>query len=171
MRDLYRDVLYRLLALGVGSAVVIAAACTESRVAPRIAAPTPTLDAALELSDSAPASGDRVIVTLRLRGTSAARIASFTGRVTYDSTRLHYVNEISRADGATRVSNPGAGLVRVATLKATGLADGIVAQYRFEVVDPRALSDMRVGVDEIHSLDRADASRMVTVQGAAAVRP
>ena len=179
MSELSRDFSYprrvgrvRAAMLAVCSMLAVSAACTESRVAPPAVAPAPTLDAVLELSDSVPAAGDRVVATLRLRGALAAKVASFTGRVTYDTTRLHYVGELARSDGATRVSNPGAGLVRVAALRVNGLTDGVVAQYRFEVVDPRALMEMRVGVDEIHSIDRADLSRSVTVSpSVGAVRP
>ena len=179
MRELSREISYskrgpRLRAATLATWVVLALglACTESRVAPAVVAPTPTLDAVLDLSDSAPAAGERVIATLRLRGALAAKVASFTGRVTYDTTRLRYAGELARTDGATRITNAGAGLVRVAALRVNGLSDGIVAQYQFDVVDPRALMEMRVGVDEIHSLDRADLSRSVTATpSAGAVRP
>ena len=179
MSESSRDICYqrrarraRVAMLTAWSTLVVGLACTESRVAPPSVSPTPTLDAVLELSDSAPAAGDRVVATLRLRGALAAKVASFTGRVTYDTMRLRYEGELARADGATRVTNPVADLVRVAALRVSGLTEGIVAQYRFEVVDPRALMDMRVGVDEIHSIDRADLSRSVTATSSTrAVRP
>lgn len=179
MSESSRDISYpprtrlaRAIRLAAWSALAGGVACTESRVAPAVVAPTPTLEAVLELSDSAPVAGDRVIATFRLRGALAAKVASFTGRLTYDTTRLRYVDELAHADGATRVTNPAPGLVRVAALRANGLTDGVVAQYHFEVVDPRALMEMRVGVDEIHSIDRADLSRSVTGSpSVGAVRP
>lgn len=145
------------------AAVIGLASCTEPRISPRAAMPTPILEASLELSDSLPRAGSQVIVSVRLRGENAARVASFTGRVSYDTTGLRYVDELSLADGATRVSNPTPGAVRLAALQATGFASGTIARYRFEVVDPRAVQGMRLQIDELHQLDHADASRSVQI--------
>ncbi|MEO7084008.1 MAG: hypothetical protein ABI442_16645 [Gemmatimonadaceae bacterium] len=149
-------------------AIVGIAACTEPRAA-AVATPAPVLAARLELSDSAPRAGDSLLVRLRLNGAAASKIVSFTGGLSYDSTMLRFVSETALADGATRVSNPAAGLIRAAGVNANGFADGVLAEYRFVVVNPQGVHRLSLGIDELHDQSRADASKTVVVRRAAGV--
>jgi hypothetical protein len=151
----------RSLPRAVALVLLALAACTEPRVSPRAAVPTPALEATLELSDTLPAAGSRIVVGVHLRGENAARVASFTGRVRYDTTGLRFVDEVALADGATRVSNPAAGALRVAALDPKGFASGTIAEYHFEVIRPSAIPAMRLEIEELHQLDRTDASHAV----------
>src|SRR5262249_8343359 len=137
---------------------VVVAACTEPRSTPRPAAtPAAALEAHLELSSSTPRAGDSLTVRVRLNGAASSRIASCTGRLTYDSTSLRYVADGPIADGATRVSNPTPGLIRSAAVNANGFADGLLVEYRFVVLNPAGIQRLTLGVDELHDLARADA--------------
>jgi hypothetical protein len=152
----------RALLLCLAAAAMVVAACTEPRSAP--IAPSQTLEAKLELSDSAPHAGESLLVRIRLDGPNAAKIVSFTGRVSYDSTALRYVSESPLADGGTRVSNPASGLIRSAGVSANGFADGLLMEYRFVVVNPRGVSRLLLGIDELHDQSHVDASKNVVIR-------
>jgi hypothetical protein len=149
--------------LGIAIAVAGVAACTEPRAA-AVSVPTPSLEARVEVSDSAPRAGESLFVRLRLNGPTAAKIVSFTGRLTYDSTSLRYISETAIADGGTRVSNPTAGLIRSAAVNANGFAAGLLAEYRFVVVRPQAVAQLLLGIDELHDQTHVDASKNVIVR-------
>lgn len=158
-------------AVGAMALVVVAAvACTEPRTPQRVSTPTPALEARLELSDSLPRTGSEITVRVRLRGDAADHIASFTERLRYDSTGMRYVEDVASTDGATRVTNPTAGLLRSAGLRADGFAGGVLVEYRFVVVDPSAVRRMRLTVDELHELSHADASKSVQIAGQLVMR-
>jgi hypothetical protein len=139
-------------------------ACTEPRTPQPVATPAPALEARVELSDSLPRVGAELIVGVRLRGESAPRIASFTERVSYDTTGLRYLADVAQSDGATRVSNPTSGLIRSAGVRPDGFADGVLVQYRFLVLQPGAAARLQLTIDELHELSRTDALASVQVQ-------
>jgi hypothetical protein len=151
------------LLMGITIAIGGVAACTEPRAA-AVTAPAPSLEASVEVSDSAPHAGESLLVRLRLNGPSAPKIVSFTGRLTYDSTTLRYVSESAIADGGTRVSNPTSGLIRAAGVSANGFAGGLLAEYRFVVVKPQGVSRLVLGIDELHDQTHVDASKNVIVR-------
>lgn len=150
--------------------VVAAVACTEPRTPQRVSTPTPALEARLELSDSLPRAGSEITVRVRLRGDAADHIASFTQRLSYDSTGLRYVEDVAITDGATRVSNPTAGLIRSAGLRAEGFVGGVLVEYKFVVLDPSAVRRLHLTVDELHELSHADASKTVQIADKPAMR-
>jgi len=132
----------------------LAAACTEPRRADQSKpAPSPQPEARIELSDSLAAPGAEVDVTVRVVG---ARLASMTARLAYDSSGMRFVREEAVSDGATRVVNPQAGLVRFAAIAPNGFADGRVYTLRFAVVRPSGLRSFQLSTDEAHSVSRAN---------------
>lgn len=139
-------------------------ACTEPRTPQPAVTPTPVLEARLELSDSLPRVGTEIVVGVRLRGESAARIASFTERVSYDTTALRYLADVALSDGATRISNPTPGLVRSAGVRPDGFGDGVLVQYRFLVLQPGAAARVHLSIDELHELGRTSALASVRVK-------
>jgi len=141
----------------------LAAACTEPRSDQMNTEAQPALAARMELSDSLPAVGSELVVSVRLRGVTAARVASFTERLSYDSTGLTYLSDVAIDDGATRVSNPSPGLIRSAGFALAGFGDSPLVAYRFRVVDPTAARRMRLTVDELHDANRANATTTVRV--------
>ena len=150
---------------------VAAAACTEPRARSTAAAPVPALEARIEVSDTLPTPGTSVEVRVRVAGRTAARMASFVDRIAYDSLGLRYLGDVALADGATRVTNPTAGLIRSAGVRADGFGDGLLAAYRFEVHRPSALASLKLTIDELHAIDHSDASPMLSVARAPVLRP
>ena len=159
---------FRLLA--AISALVAASACTEPRARQAAADPSPELEARLELSDASPRSGSELIVHVKLNGKTAGRVASFTERLSYDTTSLRYLGDAALEDGATRITNPTPGLIRSAGLRAAGFGDGSLIAYRFLVVDPSGVGRLRLTIDELHEQTHADAASAVRVRRDPAVR-
>jgi hypothetical protein len=116
--------------------------------------------AVLILSDSAARTGSPVHAIVQVTGAGAASIASLTGRLAYDSTALRFTGEVVPAtpDGAMRVSNPTPGLVRLAALSVKGgFAGGEAYRLRFEVLRDGGLASLRLTIDEMHTVEHADA--------------
>ena len=148
----------RCRAGGVLSLVVALAASTEPRGAERArTAPTPALEARLELSDSTARSGTDVRIVVRLAGKAATGVASVTARLGYDTTAFRFVGDEPLADGATRVINPSSGLLRFAAVAPNGFPEGQVYAMRFTVIRAVAAESFRLTVDEMHTTSRADA--------------
>lgn len=152
----------------VAIAVLVGAiACTEPRdSATPSPTPAPALEARVELSDSVPRAGDVITVSIRLSGSLRDRVASFTSRVAYDTTGLRFLDEIALTDGATRVSNPLPGLLRTAGLSVRGFGDAPLGAFHFQVLRASSLASLRLSMDELHEIDRTDASRTLTIGGA-----
>jgi hypothetical protein len=148
----------RLRVLVALMAALAAHACTEP-VQSR--APKTQVDGALvarlEPSVAVARVGDIVQVALTVRGTGATDVGSFTARIAYDSTRLRYVGEVTRDDGALRVINPQPGTLRVAGIAPAGFSDGHLSAVRFSVVRADGLASLRLTVDEMHMTNHADA--------------
>jgi hypothetical protein len=155
--------LHRSLVRGSSLAIIVAAACTEPRTPQRVSTPTPALEARLEISDSLPHVGSEITIGVHLHGAAADHIASFTERLSYDSTGLRYVGDVAISDGATRVSNPTPGLIRSAGMRADGFAGGVLVEYKFLVLNPSAVRRMQLSVDELHELSHADAAKSVRI--------
>src|SRR6185436_14053071 len=101
--------------------------------------------------------GSDVPVAVRVRGTTAKNVGSFTARIAYDSTALRYMDEVVLSDSATRVINPQPGLLRLAGIAPSGFTDGQLYLVRFALLRPAGLSSLRLTVDELHTTARADA--------------
>ena len=161
----------KMIRLAAALAAATAAGCTEPRALSRAAPPAPALEARLELSDSLPAAGSIVTVTARLVGSNHDRAASYTYRLSYDSTSLVYLGDVAIADGGTRLTNPAPGLLRSAGIRPGGFGDSPLAEYRFEVKSAAALRSMILTMDELHDADRSDATAKLTVRPPVVVRP
>jgi hypothetical protein len=104
-------------------------ACRESTPAPRSVAAPPVgaASAFLELVTPPDLPG-HVTMRVRLRG---ATVASFTGSVTYDPSRLRFLGDAS-AGGTVVVNGEGVGLVRLAGFHTEGFPDELLASLTFE---------------------------------------
>lgn len=157
----------------VTSALLFSAAfiaCTEPRAVATSNAPAPALEARIDVSGSPLRAGAIVTVNLQLAGTNRDRVGSFTFRVTYDTTGLRFIDELPINDGATRVTNPTPGLIRVAGASVRGFATGILSSYRFQIHDPAAIRSLRLSIDELHERTGVDVSKTVVVAPFAAAR-
>ncbi len=130
----------------IGGVMLVAAACRDARQAPRVVPPVSpdTAVVQLVLSDMAPAIGDTVVVTAMLSG-----VASFTGRVRFDSTALAYAGEHASSDGALRAFNGLPGEVRVAGAAVDGFSTGSLFAARFVVRQGGGLQSLRLTFDQM----------------------
>lgn len=106
--------------------------------------------------------GAFAVVTLALdvRG-DVGRIGSYTGRLIFDASALAYDSEVTPADATQRASNPGAGVIRVAGAAVNGVDVANLAAFRFKVVSAAALPEVRLELDEVHEITRADLKSLV----------
>ena len=147
-----------ILKYSVPVLVAALAGCTEPRRADRAAPPpTPAIEARLELSDSAARAGSEIRVLVRLAGKSASGIASFTGKLAFDTTALRFVAEDTLSDGATRVMNSTSGVLRLAAVAPNGFADGQLYTLRFSVRRTPSPQSLRLTVDELHTTSGTNA--------------
>lgn len=138
----------------VVACATLVAGCTEPRRPDQSrTAPSPQPEARIELSDSVAAPGTEIDVTVRVVG---ARLASMTGRLSYDSSGLRFVREDASTDGATRVVNPQPGLIRFAAIAPAGFADGRVYTLRFAVTRSSGLRTFQLSTDEAHSTSQSN---------------
>ncbi|MEP6622066.1 MAG: hypothetical protein ABJE47_22275 [bacterium] len=138
-----------------GACIATALACTEPGRAGSESPSAVPLEARIELSDSLAVPGSDVMVTARFVGTP---LASVTARLLYDTTGVTLLGEVPMSDGASRMMNPGSGVVRFAGVAATGFADGRVYAWRFKVRRPDAIRALRLVIDEAHTASRVDAA-------------
>jgi hypothetical protein len=111
--------------------------------------------------DVAPAGSLAVItLALDLRG-DVGKIGSFTGRLLFDPSALSYDADVSPSDGTDRASNPGVGVIRVAGAALNGMDVAHLAAFRFKVVNAAALQQVRLELDEVHEISRADLRALV----------
>jgi hypothetical protein len=101
-----------------------------------------------------------VVATLRLVGSP---VATATLRLAYDSTGLAFAGADSLDDGTMRVINPMPGLVRIAAMAPSGIAEGKVHVLRFTVIRPTAVRTMKLSVDEAHTVSGANLASQVKV--------
>jgi len=148
------------LVLGPGIMLLIFA-CSENR-STLIENPTPAVEAALVLSDSAPPVSGELVVSVQANSNQGT-VGSYTARITYDPAALRYESEIAIDDKGLRASNPTAGLLRFAGAAATGFTDGRLASYRFTVLRANSASSLALVVDEMHMISRVDARSTLTV--------
>lgn len=152
----------RILRLALG-AISCGLACTEPTARRTPAAAVPVLEARLALSDSAPGPGTAVRVFVQLTGEQSSDVASFTGRLRYDRTALRFVAESPIDDGATRISNPTPGIVRVGAIAASGFRTGTLAAFDFLVLRANGTRSLALDVDEMHSTARRDVTASLRV--------
>ena len=75
------------------------------------------------------------------------------------------LRRINVTDGATRVSNPKQGLIRIAGVSLKGFDGGQLYAARFTVMRPTALASVGLTFDEMHTAARANARVVVMNPG------
>jgi len=152
-----------LFRMTLAGALALAALTSAACVGPHDAAPRAVpltgreVGVQFALSDTLPAVGDTVTVSVRIHSPGeAVQVTSYTARLTFDTTGLRLVGEAPLADGATRVINPTSGAVRAAGIAPAGFAAGELFALRFAVLRPTRLASLAVHFDEIHSAARED---------------
>jgi hypothetical protein len=126
----------------------------------------PARGAYLSVSDMSPEAGAVVIVTGTLNVSDSLSLGSFRVRLGFDSTKLHFIEEIPGLD-MMRVVNPQAGDVIVVGASSSPSTDGKLFAFRMRVVDPAGLSSLILRIDELN--DTAFRDQRATVAHAAAI--
>jgi hypothetical protein len=132
---------------------LVAAGCTEPRPATAIA--PSGMEVRLSLSKPDPRVGDTIVASIRASGEGSLALASLTGRIDFDSTRVRFVGERA-VQGTSSAVNPSASSVKVASVALEGFGAGDVIALRFAVVGPSASLALRLAVDELHSITMRD---------------
>lgn len=137
-------------------ALIAIAACQEPRVARQTTPDVPAYQAAFVVSDTAPAVGDTVRVALMLRLGPDTAVASFTGRIAYDTSGLAFAGDASPNDGTMRAHNPEGAVLRIAGASVDGIASGELFRATFIVRQRGALATLRASFDEVHDVSTRD---------------
>ncbi|MDB4869605.1 MAG: hypothetical protein JWL97_609 [Gemmatimonadales bacterium] len=130
--------------------------CSEKYQSTAVQNPIPAVKAALVLSDSAPAVGGALLVTVQAVADQGT-VGSYTAKINYDATALRFDGEVAMSDQALRVSNPSPGLIRLAGAAAAGFTGGRLASYKFVVLRANSARTLSLVVDEMHMITRLDA--------------
>jgi hypothetical protein len=144
----------RVAVVFAGALLMIA--CSETNQSMGVQNPVPAVKAALVLSDSAPAVGGVLVVSVQALADQGT-VGSYTAKINYDAAALRFDGEIAISDQAIRASNPSPGLIRFAGAAAAGFTNGRLASYRFAVLRPNSARALSLIVDEMHMITRLDA--------------
>lgn len=144
----------------VALAAAFAVGCDDERM-PLPAAPSVApneISAYLAVSNQAPTAGERLTVAIRARRGSAVRpIGSFTVRLTYDTTRLQFIESARSAHGMVMANAAVRGVVRAAGASAEGFVDDELLTSTFLVVSGSdALASLALDVAELNSVQFED---------------
>jgi hypothetical protein len=149
-------------------AAVLAAGCDDERalvpVAPNVS--PNEISAYLAVSSPSPTVGERVTVSIRARRGSAIRpIGSFTVHLTYDTTRLQFVEAARSSSGMVMANGTVRGIVKAAGASAEGFTDDELVTTSFLVLaGGNALSSLALTVPELNSLAFEDQREQMRVE-------
>ena len=115
------------------------------------------VSAYLAVSNANPGVGSSVTVWVKARRGSAVKpIGSYTIRLSYDSTRLHFVEAAQSAHGMVMANPAKAGVVLAAGASAEGFADDQLLAATFSVLGANALTSLALSVTELNSVSFQD---------------
>ena len=157
----------RLALIAITAALV--AGCDDDRkplpAAPADVAPD-AVSAYLAVSNSTPAAGERVTVAVRARrGSAVGPIGSFTVRLSYDTTRLRYVESARGERGMVLANGAVRGVVKGAGAAAEGFTDDELLASTFLVLAAgNALASLSLDVPELNSVKFEDQRARMRVE-------
>ena len=135
----------------VAAALIALAGCHEPYTTRNPAGEITAKEIAPELRVVDSSTSGSVVVAVSLRATwDIGKVASFTARVTYDSSAMEYVEEVPTADGTLRIVNAERGVIRVAAASAQGMDPSRLALLRFTVRRRDGVDGARLVVEELH---------------------
>jgi hypothetical protein len=143
------------------ASVIFVAACDDQRaglpVAPAEVAPN-AVAAYLAVSNETPSAGERVTVSVRARrGSAVGPIGSFTIRLSYDTTRLRYMESARAERGMVMANGTARGVVKGAGASAEGFSDDELLTSTFLVLTGNdALASLALDVQELNSVQFED---------------
>ncbi len=128
--------------------------------------PVPARAAYLSISDMAPEAGAVVVVAGTLKVGDSLSLGSFRVRLSFDSTKLRFIDDISGQD-MMRVVNPLAGDIVIVGASSSASSDGRLFALRMRVDDPAGISSLVLRIDEMN--DVAFTDQRATITNAAAI--
>jgi hypothetical protein len=150
MRQSLRSTLAALL-------VAISSGCADDRSKALPAEPTgiaaTALSAYMAVSDATPPPGSRFTVAVRTkRGAAVGPVGSFTLRLTFDASKMRFV-DAARSDLGMVMSNGATpGLLVAAGASATGFTNDELLFATFDAIAPDAVSSLAIDVTELNSV-------------------
>ena len=109
----------------------------------------PEQSAYLSVSDLSPEAGGIIVVAGTVRVGGDLTLGSFRVRLGYDSTKLHFVDEVP-AGGIMRVVNPRVGDIVVVGAASGQSMDSALFVFRFRADDPLGLNSLVLRIDELN---------------------
>jgi hypothetical protein len=148
--------------------VVLLASC-ESRdrlaqpdtIQARPAPVVPERSAYLSVSDLAPEAGGIIVVAGTVAVGGDLTLGSFRVRIGYDSTKLHFIDEVP-AGGIMRVVNPKVGDIVVVGAAPEQSLDSTLFVMRFRADDPAGINSLVLRIDELNDGQFKDRKEAVT---------
>jgi hypothetical protein len=141
-----------LLALAAGQLALSGCDRPEPPTAP-VAEPS---IANLVVSGSSNTIGGVIVVTAAITAAAQpARVGGYTLRLTYDTTRIAFLEEETVPAGLGAVHAEG-GVVRAAGASISGFPDGVLVRAAFQVRRAGAPGGLLLVIDELNGIDLAD---------------
>ena len=141
--------------------LLIALGCSETYTATALRNPTPAIEAVLVVSDMSAAPGSAVVVFVKANA-NVGSVGSYTARIAYDAEALRFDGD-AVSGSELRVTNPSAGLIRIAGVAPGGFADGLLAAYKFTVLRAGGTRSLSLSVNEMHMINHVDAKANLTI--------
>ena len=108
-------------------------------------------------SATSPAVNDNIVVRLGVkRGSSAPKIGSFAGTLTFDATAFEFVSESNPAAGVVAVNVTSPGVLTFAGAAAEGFATDQLAGATVKVLKTGALASLTLKLDELTTVNLED---------------
>lgn len=126
--------------------------------------PTPAVpeqSAYLSVSDLSPAAGGSIVVAGTVGAGGGLTLGSFRVRIGYDSTKLHFIDELP-ASGIMRVVNPTVGDIVVVGAASGQSVDSTLFVLRFRVDDPAGINSLVLRIDELNDGQFKDRKETIT---------
>jgi hypothetical protein len=157
--------------LPIVAVLALVAACDDDRpqplpVAPLAVAPN-SVSAYVAVSNSNPAAGTEVTVWVRARrGAAVGPIGSFTIRLAYDSTRLHFKDAARSEQGMVLANGASAGMLIAAGASADGFRNDELLAATFLATSANALAELTLSVTELNTVAFEDQKANMRVERA-----
>jgi hypothetical protein len=104
-----------------------------------------------------PAVNDQIVVKLGVkRGTSAPKLGSFAGTLTFDATAFEFVGESNPGDGVVAVAVTSPGVLTFAGASAEGFATDQLAGATVKVLKTGALASLTLALNELTTVNLED---------------
>ena len=111
------------------------------------------LSAYMAVSDATPPPGSRfTVAVLTKRGALVGPVGSFTLRLTFDATRMRFVEAARSPLGMVMANGAAPGVLMAAGASASGFTNDELLFATFDAIAPDAVSSLAIDVTELNSV-------------------